>query len=61
MVLWIVSALPDLVPLLYYARLGCQPGRVRPRIKYTSTPAGRVAYSVTGAGPPLLCDSGWIT
>src|SRR5215467_11518897 len=60
-VLWIVSALPDLVPLLYYARLGCQPGRVRPRIKYTSTPAGRVAYSVTGAGPPLLCDSGWIT
>src|SRR5262244_66160 len=60
-VLWIVSARPDLVLLLYYARLGCQPGRVRPRIKYTSTPAGRVAYSATGAGPPLLCDSGWIT
>ena len=30
-------------------------------IKYCATPAGRVAYSTTGAGPPLLCDSGWIT
>jgi len=35
--------------------------RVRPRIRYTSTPAGRVAYSTAGAGPALLCDSGWIT
>ena len=34
---------------------------MRPRIRYTSTPAGRVAYSTTGAGPALLCDSGWIT
>jgi pimeloyl-ACP methyl ester carboxylesterase len=34
---------------------------VRPRIRYTSTPAGRVAYSTAGAGPALLCDSGWIT
>jgi pimeloyl-ACP methyl ester carboxylesterase/DNA-binding CsgD family transcriptional regulator len=34
---------------------------VRPRIRYCSTPAGRVAYSTTGAGPALLCDSGWIT
>jgi len=24
-------------------------------------PAGRVAYSVSGTGPPLLMDSGWIT
>jgi pimeloyl-ACP methyl ester carboxylesterase/DNA-binding CsgD family transcriptional regulator len=40
---------------------GCQPGQVRPRIRYTSTPAGRVAYSTEGAGPALLCDSGWIT
>lgn len=32
-----------------------------PRVRYTSTPAGRVAWSTTGAGPPLLCDSGWIT
>ncbi|HTQ90239.1 MAG TPA: alpha/beta fold hydrolase [Streptosporangiaceae bacterium] len=32
-----------------------------PRIKYCSTPAGRVAYSTSGAGPALLLDSGWIT
>jgi pimeloyl-ACP methyl ester carboxylesterase/DNA-binding CsgD family transcriptional regulator len=31
------------------------------RIRYCATPAGRVAYSTTGAGPALLCDSGWIT
>ena len=34
---------------------------MRPRIRYTITPAGRVAYSTAGAGPALLCDSGWIT
>src|SRR5436305_10992834 len=32
-----------------------------PAIRYCATPAGRVAYSTDGAGPPLLCDSGWIT
>ncbi len=32
-----------------------------PRIRYCATSAGRVAYSVTGSGPVLLCDSGWIT
>jgi pimeloyl-ACP methyl ester carboxylesterase/DNA-binding CsgD family transcriptional regulator len=32
-----------------------------PRIKYCGTRAGRVAYSTVGAGPPLLCDTGWIT
>ncbi|HEY7362012.1 MAG TPA: alpha/beta fold hydrolase [Streptosporangiaceae bacterium] len=32
-----------------------------PAIKYCATPAGRVAYSTAGTGPPLLCDSGWIT
>ena len=32
-----------------------------PRIRYCSTSAGRVAYSTAGAGPALLCDSGWIT
>jgi pimeloyl-ACP methyl ester carboxylesterase/DNA-binding CsgD family transcriptional regulator len=32
-----------------------------PRIRYCSTPAGRVAYSASGAGPALLLDSGWIT
>jgi pimeloyl-ACP methyl ester carboxylesterase/DNA-binding CsgD family transcriptional regulator len=30
-------------------------------IKYCATPGGRVAYSVSGTGPALLCDSGWIT
>jgi len=34
---------------------------VRTLIKYCSTPAGAVAYSMTGSGPALLCDSGWIT
>ena len=34
---------------------------MRPRIRYCATPAGRVAYSTSGAGPALLCDSGWIT
>ena len=30
-------------------------------IQYCSTPGGRVAYSTTGTGPALLCDTGWIT
>ena len=34
---------------------------MRPRIRYCATPAGRVAYSTTGAGPALLLDSGWVT
>jgi pimeloyl-ACP methyl ester carboxylesterase/DNA-binding CsgD family transcriptional regulator len=34
---------------------------VTPRIKYCATPAGRVAYCVAGAGPPLLFDSGWVS
>ena len=34
---------------------------MRPRIRYCATPAGRVAYSTSGAGPALLCDTGWIT
>ena len=32
-----------------------------PTIRYCTTPAGRIAYSTVGAGPALLCDSGWIT
>jgi pimeloyl-ACP methyl ester carboxylesterase len=28
---------------------------------YCSTPAGRVAYSASGAGPALLFDSGWVS
>ena len=34
---------------------------MRPTVRYCATPAGRVAYSTSGAGPALLCDSGWIT
>jgi pimeloyl-ACP methyl ester carboxylesterase/DNA-binding CsgD family transcriptional regulator len=30
-------------------------------IRYCATPAGRVAYSTMGSGPPLLCDAGWVT
>ena len=47
--------------LLYWAMRGCQPGRVRVTVRYCTTPAGRVAYSASGAGPVLLFDSGWIT
>ncbi|WP_236792807.1 alpha/beta fold hydrolase [Amycolatopsis sp. GM8] len=32
-----------------------------PRIRYCRTPAGQVAYSTTGTGPPLLLDTGWVT
>jgi pimeloyl-ACP methyl ester carboxylesterase/DNA-binding CsgD family transcriptional regulator len=34
---------------------------MRPKIRYCATPAGRVAYSTTGAGPALLFDSGWVS
>ena len=34
---------------------------MRPRIRYCATPAGRVAYSTSGAGPALLLDSGWVS
>src|SRR5581483_6695282 len=46
---------------LYRAGRRCQPGQVRVSIRYCTTPAGRVAYSTVGTGPPLLLDSGWIT
>ncbi len=29
--------------------------------RFAATPAGRVAYSVTGSGPPLLCLLGWVS
>ena len=32
-----------------------------PTIRYAASPAGRIAYTTAGAGPPLLCDSGWVT
>ena len=47
--------------LLYCTRWECHPGRVRTSVRYCATSAGRVAYSTSGAGPALLCDSGWIT
>src|SRR5689334_25378999 len=34
-------------------------GGMRQAVRFAATPAGRVAYSVTGSGPPLLCLSGW--
>jgi pimeloyl-ACP methyl ester carboxylesterase/DNA-binding CsgD family transcriptional regulator len=34
---------------------------VRPTIRYCATPAGRVAYSASGAGPALLFEPGWVT
>jgi len=46
---------------VYRKGRGCQPVRVKPRIRYCQSPAGRVAYSTAGDGPPLLYDSGWIT
>jgi pimeloyl-ACP methyl ester carboxylesterase/DNA-binding CsgD family transcriptional regulator len=57
----IVIVMLDPVLLLYCAGWGCQPGRVRPRIRYCATPAGRVAYSSAGAGPAVLVDSGWVS
>jgi len=57
----IAIVLPGPVLFLYCAGWGCQPRRVRPRIRYCATPAGRVAYSTSGAGPALLFDSGWVS
>ncbi|MEV6968636.1 alpha/beta fold hydrolase [Hamadaea sp. NPDC051192] len=34
---------------------------MRLSVKYCGTPWGRVAYASVGAGPALLCDTGWIT
>ena len=48
-------------PVLYCAGWEFQPGRVTAAIRYCTTPAGRIAYSTVGAGPALLCDSGWVT
>ena len=30
-------------------------------VRFAGTPAGRVAYSVMGSGPPLLCLAGWVS
>jgi pimeloyl-ACP methyl ester carboxylesterase/DNA-binding CsgD family transcriptional regulator len=34
---------------------------VRQRIRFCATSAGRVAYSVIGEGPFLICDTGWVS
>ncbi|HEV3103956.1 MAG TPA: alpha/beta fold hydrolase [Candidatus Dormibacteraeota bacterium] len=34
---------------------------MRQRIRFCATPAGRVAYSVIGEGPFLICDTGWVS
>jgi pimeloyl-ACP methyl ester carboxylesterase/DNA-binding CsgD family transcriptional regulator len=39
----------------------CETTGVRQRIRFCATPAGRVAYSVIGEGPFLLCDTGWVS
>jgi len=36
-------------------------GGMRQVVRFAGTPAGRVAYSVTGSGPPLLCLLGWVS
>ncbi len=36
-------------------------GRMRQVVRFAGTPAGRVAYTVTGSGPPLLCVFGWVS
>jgi pimeloyl-ACP methyl ester carboxylesterase/DNA-binding CsgD family transcriptional regulator len=30
-------------------------------VQFAATPTGRVAYSVTGSGPPLVCMFGWVS
>jgi len=34
---------------------------IRQRIRFCPTPAGKVAYSVIGQGPFLICDTGWVS
>jgi pimeloyl-ACP methyl ester carboxylesterase/DNA-binding CsgD family transcriptional regulator len=34
---------------------------MRQVVRFAETPAGRVAYSVTGSGPPLVCLLGWVS
>jgi pimeloyl-ACP methyl ester carboxylesterase/DNA-binding CsgD family transcriptional regulator len=34
---------------------------VRPQVRFCPTPAGRIAYSVMGSGPFLLCETGWVS
>jgi len=34
---------------------------MRQVVRFAGTPAGRVAYSVMGSGPPLVCLFGWVS
>jgi pimeloyl-ACP methyl ester carboxylesterase/DNA-binding CsgD family transcriptional regulator len=34
---------------------------MRQVVRFAGTPAGRVAYSVMGSGPPLVCLLGWVS
>jgi pimeloyl-ACP methyl ester carboxylesterase/DNA-binding CsgD family transcriptional regulator len=36
-------------------------GDVRQAVRFVSTKSGRVAYSVVGSGPPVLCLFGWVS
>jgi pimeloyl-ACP methyl ester carboxylesterase/DNA-binding CsgD family transcriptional regulator len=35
--------------------------RMKQVVRFAGTPAGRVAYSMTGTGPPLVCAFGWVS
>jgi hypothetical protein len=48
-------------PATRYAAHTARGKRRPPAIRYCATPAGRVAYSTSGAGPALLFESDWIT
>src|SRR5918911_117375 len=34
---------------------------MRQVVRFAESPAGRVAYSVMGSGPPLVCMFGWVS
>jgi pimeloyl-ACP methyl ester carboxylesterase/DNA-binding CsgD family transcriptional regulator len=36
-------------------------GPVKQAVRFAPTPGGRVAYSVVGSGPPLVCQFGWVS
>src|SRR3954466_1353575 len=35
--------------------------RMKQVVRFAATPAGRIAYSMTGSGPPLVCMIGWVS
>jgi len=63
---WTVGLLADAFGLRGEERARfCQAPRAfagfPPTVRFAATPAGQVAYSVTGSGPPLVCVFGWIS